>query len=87
MVTAALIVLYVIAAAGSLLLLTEHLDRRLEQRFPSSARRWARVFGEPVDPPTHVQVVTPRPCRACGRTGWCDEGCSLLDRLDAGETR
>jgi hypothetical protein len=32
------------------------------------------------------RATSPDPCRACGaRDGWHDQGCGLLDRLDAGQ--
>jgi hypothetical protein len=40
---------------------------------------------EPRRLPPRLSVV-PDPCRACGACGsWHDQGCGLLDRLDAGQ--
>lgn len=35
-------------------------------------------------PPRLTLVRSPDRCRACGYVGWHDQGCGLLDRLDAG---
>lgn len=55
--TALLIVLYAVLLTATVLLILEH---RATQRFPSYARAWARVFGEPEEPPSHVHILRQR---------------------------
>lgn len=80
-----LTLLIFIALGGIVLCATGWLDSQLEERSPAYTRFWAYAFGETPLPVSNVRVVTTGCCRFCQAIGYHDEGCSNLDRLDAGE--
>lgn len=87
MIGSAAVLLLCLAVAIVALLAVEAVDARLARRHRGYTDAWARLFGETSPQASHVRTVSPDPCRACGRVGLHDEGCSRLDRLDAGMTQ
>lgn len=84
--TGFLIFLIFIVLTCLALCMTEWLDTKLDDTFPSYSDAWTRAgIGDPDAPRSNVVSITHRPCRFCHCTGFHDEGCSHLDRLHVGE--